>query len=279
MMNHDKLIRDAKRWVSFAIKLIIGILFVSPLIIGVLFSIQPNAEVGSAPLHLFTSHPTLENYIYVFKNVPILRYLTNTLIMCVICIGSQLILASLAAYGFVYFNFPGKNLLFTLILTSMMIPGDVVILTNYVTIQKMGLVDTLAGLVITSLTTGTSIFMMRQYYMTLPNDLKEAATLDGCGDMGFLFRIAMPLSVPTCTALGIYSFIHVYNSYFWPLLVTSVNEMRTVQIGMADLITGDSINYGNVLAGAVLCMIPTVVTFIFGQDHIVKGMTAGAVKG
>ena len=279
MMNEKKLKRKAKRCTAFCIKLLLGLLFISPLIICFLFSLQPNEEVGAAPLHLFTSNPTLDNYLYVLKNVPVLRYLFNTLCMCVVCILSQILLASLAAYGFVFFKFPGKNLLFTLILTSMMIPGDVVILTNYTTVQGMGLVDTLAGLVITSLTTGTSIFMMRQYYMTLPNDLKEAATLDGCSDMGFLLRIAMPLSIPTCAALGIYSFIHVYNAYFWPLLVTTTSEMRTVQIGMADLITGDSINYGNVLAGAVLCMVPTVIAFIFGQDHIVKGMTAGAVKG
>ena len=261
------------------LKLLIGLLFISPLIICLLFSFQPNEEVGAAPLHLLTDNPTLDNYIYVLQNVPVARYLTNTLAMCVVCISSQIILASFAAYGFVFFNFPGRNLLFTMILATMMIPGDVVVITKYVTIQNADLVDTFAGLVITSLTTGTSIFMMRQYYMTLPGDLKEAATLDGCGDLGFLFRIAMPLSVPTCAALGIYSFIHVYNSYFWPLLVTTTDEMRTVQIGMADLITGDAIAYGHVLAGAVLCMVPTVLVFIFGQDYIVKGMTAGAVKG
>lgn len=264
---------------GFVIRLLIGLLFISPLLIGLLFSFQPNSEVGTAPLHFFTDNPTIENYIYVLKNVPVARYLFNTLITCAVCIFSQLILASLAAYAFVYFKFKGRNLLFTLILTTMMIPGDVVVMTNYITIQNLGLVDTYPALMITSLVTGTSIFMMRQYFMTLPTELKEAATLDGCGDMRFLFKIAMPLSVPTCAALAIQSFIHLYNAYFWPLLVTTTKEMRTVQIGMADLISGDGIHYGNVLAGAVLCIIPSVLVFIFGQDYLIKGMTAGAVKG
>jgi sn-glycerol 3-phosphate transport system permease protein len=278
-MSGKKLTKKTAGCLQYIGKVLLGLLFISPIIICVLFSIQPNAEVGSAPLHIFTNHPTLDNYIYVLKNMPVLRYLGNTLLMCVICILFQTVFASLAAYAFVFFEFPGKKLLFTAILTTMMIPGDVVIITNYVTIQNLGMVDTVAGLVITSLVTGTSIFMMRQYYMTLPKDLKEAATIDGCGDMRFLFSIAMPLSIPTAAALAINSFIHVYNAYFWPLLVTSSKEMRTVQIGMADLITGDSLNYGNVLAGAVLCMVPPMVAFIIGQDYIIKGMTAGAVKG
>lgn len=278
-MNKIRSDKKRKAALSFAAKLVLGLLFISPIIIGFLFSIQPNEEVGKAPLHLFTDRPTLENYIYVLKNVPVLRYLLNSLAMCVVCIFCQLLFASLAAYGFVFFDFPGKNFLFTVIIATMMIPGDVVIITNYMTIQNLGLVDTFTGLVITSLVTGTSIFMMRQYYMTLPRDLKEAATLDGCSDLGFLWKIAMPLSIPTAAALAIYSFIHVYNAYFWPLLVTTQAEMRTVQIGMADLMTGDSISYGNVLAGAILCMLPSVIAFIFGQDYIVKGMTSGAVKG
>lgn len=278
-MKNEKVKKQTLAGLSFTAKLMLGLIFISPLIIGFLFSIQPNAEVGRAPLHLITKNPTLENYIYVLKNIPVMRYLLNSLGMCVVCIFFQLTFASLAAYGFVFFDFPGKNFLFTVILATMMIPGDVVIITNYTTIQDLGLVDTFLGLVITGLVSGTAIFMMRQYYMTLPKELKEAATLDGCTDMGFLWRIAMPLSIPTAAALAIYSFIHVYNAYFWPLLVTTTSEMRTVQIGMADLMTGDSISYGNVLAGAILCMLPSVIAFIFGQDYIVKGMTAGAIKG
>ena len=144
------------------------------------------------------------------------------------------------------------------------------IITNYVTVQHMGLVNTYAGLFITSLISGTSIFMMRQYY-AVAKDFKEAATLDGCGDIGFFLRIAMPLSVSTISALAIYQFIRIYNAFFWPLLVTNKDIWRTVQIGVAYLVYGDVEEYGKVIAAAMVAMAPAVITFILGQDYIVKG--------
>ena len=120
---------------------------------------------------------------------------------------------------------------------------------------------------------------MRQYYMQLPKDFKEAAVLDGCGDIGFLFRVATPLSIPTISALAVYLFVHIYNAYFWPLLVTNKDTMRTIQIGISFLVTGDIISYGQILAGAMVAILPSVIAYIFGQDYIIKGMTAGGIKG
>ena len=271
--------KTAKELLILIGKIALGLAFVSPILICLLFSIQPNSEVGTAPLHLFTHHPTLDNYVFVLKNVPVLRYLLNTLFMCVVCIFCQLIFACLASYAFVFIDFPAKRLLFTLVLATMMIPGDVVVLTNYVTVQDLSLMNTYAALVITGLVSGTAIFMMRQYFMTLPKELKEAATLDGCGEMRFLFRVAMPLAVPTAAALAIQAFIHTFNAYFWPLLVTNSDKMRTVQIGMAMLQAGESGKVSHQLAGAALCIIPVIIIFVIGQRYLIKGMTAGSVKG
>ena len=154
-----------------------------------------------------------------------------------------------------------------------------VVITNYVTAQNLHLINTYAGLFITSMISGTAIFMMRQYYMQLPKDFKEAAVLDGCSDIGFLFRIATPLSIPTISALAVYLFVHIYNAYFWPLLVTNKDTMRTIQIGISFLVTGDIISYGQILAGAMVAILPSVIAYIFGQDYIIKGMTAGGIKG
>ena len=123
------------------------------------------------------------------------------------------------------------------------------------------------------------IFLLRQFYLTLPRELKEAADIDGCSNMGFFFRIALPLSVPSLASLAIYEFIHIYNRYFWPLLVTNRDQMRTVQIGMAMLQEGESGKTTHILAGAALCIVPAVIVFIIGQKYLVKGMTSGAVKG
>ena len=188
-------------------------------------------------------------------------------------------LCSAAAYALTFFDFKGKDLLFTIILSSMMIPGDVVVITNYIQIQHWSMTDTHIGMAIPYLVGGMGIFLMRQFYLTLPRDLKDAADIDGCGDMGFFVRIAVPLSVPSLASLAIYEFIAIYNRYFWPLLVTSSDSMRTVQIGMAMLNSGESGKPSYVLAGAAMCIIPAVIVFIIGQKYLIKGMTAGAVKG
>lgn len=264
---------------SYALKVLIGLLFISPMIIGLLFSFQSDSQLGAAPLRLITENPTIENYIEVFRKVPLLHYLKNTAVVCVVAICAQIVFSSLAAYAFVYFDFPLKKQLWTLILMTMMVPGEVVVITNYVTAQNLHLINTYAGLFITSMISGTAIFMMRQYYMQLPKDFKEAAVLDGCGDIGFLFRVATPLSIPTISALAVYLFVHIYNAYFWPLLATNKDTMRTIQIGISFLVTGDIISYGQILAGAMVAILPSVIAYIFGQDYIIKGMTAGGIKG
>ena len=271
--------RQLRGGASYALKVLIGLLFISPMIIGLLFSFQSDSQLGAAPLRLITENPTIENYIEVFRKVPLLHYLKNTAVVCVVAICAQIVFSSLAAYAFVYFDFPLKKQLWTLILMTMMVPGEVVVITNYVTAQNLHLINTYAGLFITSMISGTAIFMMRQYYMQLPKDFKEAAVLDGCGDIGFLFRVATPLSIPTISALAVYLFVHIYNAYFWPLLVTNKDTMRTIQIGLSSLVTGDIISYGQILAGAMVAILPSVIAYIFGQDYIIKGMTAGGIKG
>lgn len=271
--------RQLRGGASYALKVLIGLLFISPMIIGLLFSFQSDSQLGAAPLRLITENPTIGNYIEVFRKVPLLHYLKNTAVVCVVAICAQIVFSSLAAYAFVYFDFPLKKQLWTLILMTMMVPGEVVVITNYVTAQNLHLINTYAGLFITSMISGTAIFMMRQYYMQLPKDFKEAAVLDGCGDIGFLFRVATPLSIPTISALAVYLFVHIYNAYFWPLLVTNKDTMRTIQIGISFLVTGDIISYGQILAGAMVAILPSVIAYIFGQDYIIKGMTAGGIKG
>ena len=275
----DRQKRLTKEYLAFGIKTLIGIAFISPLIIGFLFSFQTDKQLMTYPLKLITDSPTLENYVNVLNTVPMGTYFKNSVIVCFITIFVQLVIACLTAYAFVYFNFPGKKFLFSMILMSMMIPGQVVTITNYVTIQQMGLIDTFLGLTLPSFVGGTSIFMLRQYFLQLPREMKESATIDGCGDMRFLFQIAIPLAIPTIASLAVYMFVNVYNGYFWPLLVTNSDEMRTVQVGISFLVAGDALNYGRVLAGATVAIIPSILIYVFGQDYIIKGMTRGSVKG
>lgn len=266
--------------IGFFFRILLGICFIAPLLIGFSFSFLPNDLLDSLPsVTDFLYHFTFENYVWVFQNIPILRFISNSLIMCLIVIIAQVIISSLAAYAFSFFKFRGKDLLFNLILIAMMIPGQVTTIANFLLVQEAGLLNTYIGLCIPYMIGGTAIFMMRQYYLTIPKELKEASMIDGCGDMRFLFQIAVPLAVPTIAALAIYLFIDVYNMYFWPMLVGQKQSMQTIQIGMSMLVDAESTQYGRILAGAMVSIFIPVITFFIGQDYLIKGMTSGAVKG
>lgn len=265
--------------ISLFFKIVIGLVFIAPIIVCILFSLQQEGEIATLTPKLFTANPTLENYRTVLNTMPIFTYLKNSLIVCLLTIVIQMFLVSFAAYAFSFFEFRGKKALFTLILMAMMIPPDIVVITNFVTVQRLHLTDTYLGLILPSLVSGMGIFLMRQYYMTVPKELKDAAVIDGCGHFRFLFQILLPMSVPTIASLALYTFIIEYNHYFWPLLVTNTDKMRTIQIGVSMLVRSDWLEYGPMLAGAAVAIIPPALIFIIGQDYIVKGMTDGAVKG
>jgi len=268
----------SKEYIAAILKIALGICYIIPLILAVLFSIQPNEEVGMALLKFFSENPTIQNYFNVWATTPFLTYLKNTFIMVIVCVPCQLLFASTSAFAFTFYDFKGKELLFTLFLTTMMIPGEVTLISNYATIQNLELYNTYAAITITSLVNVGATFMLRQHMRSLPKELWEAAKIDGCKEMKYFAQVVAPLSVPILAAQGITSFIHVYNQYFWPMLVTNGPEMRTIQVGMAQLMASGSTTYGNVLAGAILCMLIPMIAYIFGQEHIVKGLTAGAVK-
>ena len=274
--------KASKYWIGYAVKILIGCLICAPLLVCFCSAIKTEAEVvNSMGLQALIPPvtPTIENFIAVVTRVPMHKFLLNTLIQCATVIISQVIFCSLAAYALTYFEFKGKNLLFTFVLTTMMIPGDVVIIANYIQIQKWNLTNTHLGMALPMLIGGMGIFLMRQYYLTLPRDLREAADIDGCGDLGFFFRIALPLSVPSLAALSIREFITVYNRYFWPLLVTNTENMRTIQLAVATLKDAEFNSTAQDMACAACCIIPVVLVFVIGHRYIVKGMTAGAVKG
>ena len=272
--------KTRKKVLSYALRIVIGVCFISPLFIGILFSFVPSDYLNDLPsMATIMSHFTLENYQKLFSTIPVLRYVTNSLTLCVIIISVQIIVSCLAAYAFSMFDFPGKDFLFTLILIAMMIPGQVTTITNYLTVNNAGLTNTYIGLCLPYFVGGTAIFMMRQFFLQLPKELKEASVIDGCSDMKFLFKIGLPMAVPTIASLAIYIFIDIYNMYFWPMLVATDQNMYTVQIGMSMLVSSGAAEYGRVLAGAVISILIPLIAFVIGQSYLIKGMTAGAVKG
>ena len=270
----------AKRVASYWGKVLLGLIFLLPIFIGLLYSFVPNELLLTVPtFEQVFGNLTVQNYIWVMTELPMPRYFLNTIYVSFVVIVGSTILCSMAAYAFSFFRFPGREFFFNLILVSMMIPGDVVIIANYLQIQEWGLLNTYTALFITSLVGGTDIFLIRQYFMQMPREISEAAVMDGCGKWRFMYKIAMPMAKAPIVSLAITGFIGAYNMYFWPLLVTNKTEMRTVQVGMAMLKSQENLFYGRVLAGAIICAVVPMVLFLFAQDHIIKGMSAGAVKG
>ncbi len=261
------------------LKLLAGLCVVFPLIYGFCLSFMGMSDIFRNPPVLISNSMSLANYEYALRQVPMLTYFKNTLIVCIVEVAAQIVTASFAAYAFSFFEFRGRKLLFALVTATLMIPYESTLISNYLTICNLRLTDTYIGLTLPFLASGMSIFLMRQFYLTIPKELKEASTIDGCGDMRFLLSVAGPLSLPAACSLALYAFINAYNQYFWPLLVTNRDQMRTLQIGTGILKDSEAANYGLVLAAAMIVILPAVLFFIVGQKYLVKGMVAGAVKG
>jgi sn-glycerol 3-phosphate transport system permease protein len=274
-MNKFKLQRNF----SLTGKIVIGFIIISPLLIGLTLSFMSAPEMASIPPHFYPQEPVIYTYQNAMRQVPIFNFMKNSLVACAIVITGQIFTCSLAAYAFSFYKFRGRGFLFLLILATMMIPADAIIIANYLTISQLKLNDTFAGLTAPYVTGAMGIFLLRQFFLTIPGELREAALIDGCKDMRFLFSVVLPVSKPAIASLGIYIFIQVYNQFLWPLLVTNTNRMRTVQVGISILKEAETVDYGAVLAGSVLILIPAIFVFLFGQKHLVQGMTAGAVKG
>ena len=260
------------------LKTLVGVIYICPILLGVLFAFQTNRDILMDPFELISDNPTLENFVYALKNIPILMYLKNTMIVILIEVPIRLLIGAMSAFAFSFYEFPGKNFLFAVVLSCMMIPGEVTAVANFATVQRMGLFNTYAGLTIIGLSGIGAMFMLRQHMRSLPRELWEAARMDGCGEMKYFATVILPLSVPVLASQAITGFISSFNSYFWPMTITNTDEMRTIQVGVAQLMASSSNTYGYVLAAAVLCMIIPIIAYLFGQKYIIKGMTAGAVK-
>ena len=248
------------------LKVALGILLIFPIIYAAGLSFMDAAEITTPPPKVLPrSFGYLENYITIFTKTKMLRFLLNSLLVSVFGTMGRLITAVTASFAFCFYEFKGKNFLFYLILGSMMIPGDAIILTNYLTVSRMGIMNTFLGLVIIYLVHANYIFMMRQSMLSLPKSLHEAALMDGCSSLRFLVSIVIPLSKPIITTISLSSFVGLWNIYLWPLLITNAEEMRTVQVGITMLNTAEQQSYGPIMAASCVALFPAIVIFLISQ--------------
>ena len=265
-----------RKTVLVCVNILFALFMLFPLLYSVSVSIMPGDELFTMDLNILPSNPTFENYVRAFTQVPLVRFILNSFLVAG-CI--KIITCSLAAFAFSFLEFKGKNFLFMLVMATMMVPGEAVIISNYLTVSSMGILDTYIVLILPSLTSAMGIFLFRQFYMTFPISLYESAKLDGCGNLRFIVKILIPLTKSAIGAMAVYTFINAWNMYMWPLLVTGSEEMRTVQIGISMLNSVDAQSITLMMAGVVAIIIPSMVIFIVGQKQLISGMFSGAVKG
>jgi ABC-type glycerol-3-phosphate transport system permease component len=263
----------------YLLLVVVAIIVLFPLWSAFTISMLSEAEVALYPPRLWPSGLNLENFQRALEQAPLGRYLFNSVVQSTIVMIGQLITASLAAYAFAFIDFKGRNVVFLIFLSTMMIPWEATIIPNYLTIKSIGWTDTFQGLSAPFLATAFGTFLLRQFFMTIPKELHDAATIDGSSNLRFLFTIVLPLARPALGTLAVYSFLQTYNQYLWPLLVTNDQSMRTVQIGIALLQDQERFMFNIVMAGVVIILVPTFTLFIFGNRQLIRGLTAGAVKG
>jgi sn-glycerol 3-phosphate transport system permease protein len=271
--------RRVKTGVRIALNVVVAFFILLPLLYALSIAFMPSSDLYTMDMNLIPKHPTLANFQSALQKVPLGRFILNSFLVAGLITLGQIISCSLAAFSFSFLDFKGKNVLFMLVMATMMVPGEATIISNYLTVSSWGWLNTYRVLIIPYLTSAMGIFLFRQFYKSFPISLYEAAKMDGCSNLRFIFTILIPLTKTAIGAMAVYTFINAWNMYMWPLLVTGNDSMRTVQIGISMLNSVDSQSITMMIAGVVLIIVPSISIFIIGQKQLIRGMFSGAVKG
>lgn len=275
-----------KKWVKKILKpcilhfiLICGaVIMIFPFIWGISTSLKDMREVLSNPFNILPKRLTFVNYRNVVHSIPIGRFFINSVIVSVSITVSQLITCALSAYAFARLRFPFRNALFYVLLGTMMIPQQVIMVPVYIILNFFRLIDTYAAMIVPFISGAFGTFLLRQFFMTVPKELEEAAFLDGCGHLRFLLKIMLPLSRPVLATLAIFTFMWSWNNYLWPLIVTNRIEIRTLQYGLAMFKEEGGINWGQLMAGTTIATMPIIIMFFIAQKQFIEGITLTGLK-
>lgn len=258
---------------------ILAVVTLFPLIYAVTMSLKTPGEIYTTEFQLLPAVPQFSNYVNAFQTAPLGRFILNSFIVAIAITIGQLLSGALAAFSFEFLSSRFKEVIFALVLATMMVPGEATIVSNYLQVAGWGWLDSYHVLIIPYLTSASTIFLLRQFYKSFPFTLYEAARIDGCSNIRFVFTILLPLSKPALGATAVNAFINAWNMYMWPLMVSGSDNYRTVQIGVSMMQSVDSQSIVLMFAGVVFCLLPSLIIFLVGQKALVKGLFSGSVKG
>jgi len=277
-MNELGLRKDKK--ILIHLVLIIGVITTAiPFIWMILTSLKTLGESTQIPPKIFPSVPQWSNYKEAMDTLPYVKFYYNTIVYTIVTTIGQLVFCSMAGYAFARIDFPGKNIIFVLILSVLMVPGQIFIIPQFMIIKKLGLLNSISALILPSLFSAFGTYLMRQFFMGIPKELEEAAVLDGYNRFQILWKVMLPLVKPALTALAISTILYCWNSLMWPLIVNTSIDKMTLAAGLASLQGQHSTNYPVMMAGTVLAIWPMIVVFLIFQKQFVEGMAFTGTKG
>lgn len=260
--------------------IIIALSMLFPFFAMVNLALTPENDIFKNVGVLFQTNLTFDNFTHIFKELPITRYFLNSMIVALLTTIGQVLISAFAGYSFARLNFKHKEFWFLVVLITMMVPPQVNIIPLFFVMRELHLVDTYTALILPGLFGGFGVFLMRQFFLSLPKDLEEAAKMDGCNLFETFFKIALPISIPAIATLTIFTFVTTWNSFMWPLIITNSETMRTLPVGLA-IFKGsfrEITMWGDLLACSVVCTIPVIIIFLLGKKYFLSDLLSGAVK-
>lgn len=288
-MKHAKKVRSIFWYIG---AVLISLITVYPFLWMIATSFKPEAEIYSNSLSLFSDKFSLNNYKKAFEVIPFGRYFLNSFYLAAMGVLTNVFLGALAGYSFAKLKFKGRKAMFSLLLSSMMIPGVITMIPQFLVLKNFplaggndifgqggqGLINHYAAIILPGAVGAYAVFFMKQFFETLPDDLAEAARVDGCSEFRIFWNIYLPLILPAAVTLGIMTFQSGWNSFMWPMIVLNSKEMMTVQVGLAAFQYQYNTQYGPLMAGTVISVIPTLLLFIFAQKYYIQGIAFSGGK-
>jgi len=279
--------RQANRLMkAMLLALLAGIIIVeiAPTVWMLSTSLKPEGEIMSSQARWIPQTFTLENYRMMFSQFAVARWFWNSILCAAVSTLIVLFIDALAAYAFARMAFFGRDVLFFLAVSMLLVPLQVTVVPLFLLFQKVDMLDTYQALILPTCGNVFGIFLLRQFFLSIPRELEEAAFIDGCGHFGIFFKIVLPLSKPALTTLAIFTFMSSWNSFLWPLIATNTDATRTLPVGIAMFISGlggttAATQYGIAMAGSLISVLPALIVFLALQRFFVRGITMSGIKG
>lgn len=267
------------RTVIYVVLILLAVIMTIPFLWMVLASFKTSNEVFSIPMKILPETWHAENYQSIWEKIPLLTFFKNTVKITLFTTVIQVFTSCFASYGFAKVDFKGRDLLFIIYVTTIAVPWQVYMVPQFALMGKMGLTNSHLGLILMQAFSAFGVFLMRQFMMSIPNELLEAARIDGLNEYGIFARVALPLAKPGIATLVIFTFVNIWNDFMGPMIYINSTELKTIQLGIRMFITQYGADYALIMSASVCSLIPVMIVFVLCQKWFVEGITAGGVKG